>query len=178
VAETKANNLLAAINNSRRAELPRIIYALGIVGVGEAAARLLADHFGSFDRLMAAGLEEIENIAGIGPIIAHNIKNFLDNEGNRKMIDKLRDGGVSFPEYKSAVSGGRFAGKSFVITGTLSKPRNFFKNLIIEQGGKVVGSVSSKTDYVLAGADPGSKLDKARKLGIEILDEEQFNNMM
>ncbi|MCP4684899.1 MAG: NAD-dependent DNA ligase LigA [bacterium] len=178
MAEKRAHNLIEAIDRSRKADLPRIVYALGIIGVGETAARLLAEHFGRWQALVAASIEEMENIAGVGPVIARNIAEFLANDGNRKMLDKMRKGGVLFPDYKSAAASGGLSGKTFVITGTLSKPRNHFKNLILERGGKVTGSVSKATDYLLCGADAGSKRAKADKLGVEIISEEELQALL
>jgi len=178
MAEKKAQKLLDNIERSRRADLPRIIYALGIAGVGEAAAVLLAEHFVSFEAIETASIEDIERIQGIGPVIARNIADYLGRETNRQMIRKLRDGGVRFTEYTGRKKGGKLDARTFVITGTLSKPRNYFKQLIEEAGGKVTGSVSKKTDYVLYGTDPGSKLDKAKKLGVEVIDEEHFADLL
>lgn len=178
MAEKKAQKLLDNIERSRRADLPRIIYALGIAGVGESAAVLLAEHFVSFEAIEAASIEDMERIQGIGPVIARNIADHLGRETNRHMIRKLRDGGVRFTEHIGRKKGGKLDARMFVITGTLSKPRNYFKQLIEEAGGKVTGSVSKKTDYVLYGADPGSKLDKAKKLGVEVIDEEHFADLL
>jgi len=177
MADKKAQNLLDATDRSRATDLPRIIYALGIIGVGEAAAKLLAERFGSFEKLENASALELEEIEGVGPVIARNIRDFLDNEGNRRMLKKMRQAGVAFLIYKKTASGG-LNGKTFVITGTLSRPRNHFKNLIEQQGGKVSGSVSSRTDYLLCGIDAGSKLDKARKLGIDIIDEDKLDELL
>ena len=178
MADKRAQNLLDAIDRSRCAELPRLVYALGIIGVGEAAAQLLAEHFGDFEKLENADLSELDQIPGIGPVIARNIRDFFDNEGNRTMIRKLRRGGVVFPEYRSMRGEGRLAGSTFVITGTLSQPRNHFKNLIEQNGGKVTGSVSGSTHFVLYGANPGSKYDKAKKLGVKVIDEDEFTGMI
>ncbi len=179
MAEKRAENLLAAIDRSRHVELPRAIYALGIVGVGESAARVLAAEFQTIDKLADADVAQIEDIAGIGPVIAQSVAEFFDNKQNRRMLEKLRKGGVEFPEYKAAApKSGRLSGKTLVITGTLSKPRKHFKDLIEQHGGKVTGSVSKSTDYLLVGDDAGSKLDKAKKLEVEILDEESFEGMM
>ncbi|MEW6411581.1 MAG: NAD-dependent DNA ligase LigA [Candidatus Zixiibacteriota bacterium] len=178
MADKKASNLIEAINRSRQTELPRVIFALGIMGVGESAARVLAEHFVSFVRLRNASLEDLTNIAGIGPVIAANIFEYFRNPGNIEMLRRMKEGGLVLPDFKSTATGGALAGKTFVITGTLSKPRNHFKNLIEQQGGKVSGSVSAKTDYLLAGADPGSKLDKAGKLGVTVLDEDSFNALL
>ncbi len=176
MGDKRAENLLEAIDRSRSSGLPKVIYALGIAGVGESAAKLLADRFGSFGGLQQAALATLEEIEGIGPVLARNIRAFFDNDGNRCMIDKLHRGGVVFPDHRSSVRGG-LAGKTFVITGTLSKPRTYFKNTIERQGGKVAASVSKKTDYLLCGVNPGAKLDKARQLGAEIIDEEGFGEI-
>ncbi|UCE25338.1 MAG: NAD-dependent DNA ligase LigA [Candidatus Zixiibacteriota bacterium] len=178
MADKKASNLIEAIDRTRRTELPKLIYALGIIGVGEAAALLLAEYYGSFDRLMAASVEELTEISGIGPVIASNIYEYFRNKGNQDMIVRMRRGGLLFPDYSPKVTGGKLSGKTFVITGTLSKPRSHFKNLIEQQGGKVSGSVSAKTDYLLAGEDPGSKLQKAGKLGVSVIDEEQLGQLL
>jgi DNA ligase (NAD+) len=178
MGDKKAQNLLDNIDRSRKAELPRIIYAMGISGVGESAAQTLARHFGRFDALQSATEEETQAIPGIGPIIARHIAGFFAQAPTRKLLEKLRKGGVLFPVYAVRQTGGRFVGKSFVITGTLSEPREHFARMIEEQGGKVTSSVSSKTSYLLCGVDPGSKLDKAEKLGIEVLDEARFRGML
>jgi DNA ligase (NAD+) len=155
-------------------ELPRIIYALGIIGVGETAARLLAEEFGTLEALQAASAERIEAVSGIGPIIAGNVYEFLRRDTSQRMLARMKEGGVKFKPYAVATASGELAGKVFVITGTLSRPRNHFKQQIEARGGKVTGSVSKNTDYLLCGADPGSKLDKARKLGVEVIDEDRF----
>jgi DNA ligase (NAD+) len=178
MAEKKADNLLAAVDRSRSRPLPNVIHAFGINGVGEAAATLLAESFGTIDKLAAASQDDLEEIDGIGPTIARTIWQFFQNDGNRKMLDRLREGGVRFEPYRSSRTAGALAGKSFVITGTLSKPRNHFKNLVEQAGGKVTGSVSGKTDFLLAGADAGSKLEKARKLGTKIVSEDDLARML
>ncbi len=181
MGEKKADNLLAMIDRSRATELPRAIYALGIPGVGESAARLLAEHFGTMKQLQGASLENLEAIEGIGPIIAKNIHDFFDNPANKEMLARMRKGGVEFPEHQSTAPGaadGQLAGKTFVITGTLSKPRGEFKKQIEQAGGKVTGSVSKSTDYLLCGESPGSKRTKAESLGIPILDEDEFNQLL
>ena len=178
MADKKADNLLAAIDRSRRTELPRIIYALGIIGVGEAAARLLAGQFGSLEKLILAKQETLEEIAGIGPVIAENLYDYFNHEGNRKMLLKMRQGGVVFPTFTDETVSRKLAGKSFVITGTLSQSRDSFKKRILQEGGKVSGSVSAKTDYLLCGESPGSTRAKAEKLGVEILTEKQFESLL
>jgi DNA ligase (NAD+) len=178
MADKRAQNLLDAIDRSRHAELPRILYALGIFGVGETASQALAEHFGSIEKLENASAEDIEDVSGIGPIIAENVAEFSANEGNRRMIDKMRRGGVEFPEYRVGTTDGKLAGKTFVITGKLSKPRSHFKKLIEDNGGNVTGSVSNNTDYLLRGEDPGSKENKAKKLGTTIIDEDELAKML
>ena len=174
MAEKKANNLIAAIEKSKQAELPRILYSLGIPGVGESVARILAGHFVAFDRIAAASEEELTDLDGIGPILARNIVAFFADPHNLEMIEKMRRAGVAFADYESGTHEGVFKGKTFVITGTLSQPRSHFKNLVEKNGGKVTGSVSKKTDYLLYGDEAGSKLDKAKKLEIALLDEDAF----
>jgi DNA ligase (NAD+) len=174
MGDKKAENLLEAINRARTTDLPRTLSALGIIGVGEAASRLLTEHFRSFEKLAGAQVEELQAISGIGPVIAGNIHDFFAQASNSEMIAKMRRGGVSFPDYVVARGSGKLDGKTFVITGTLSKSRDHFKRVIEANGGKVVGSVSKATDYLLCGLDPGSKLTNARKLGVAVLDEDQF----
>ncbi len=178
MADKRAENLLQAIDESRKTELPRAINALGIISVGEAAARLLAEKFGTMEKLENAELEEFENIDGIGPVIAKNIHTFFRNDGNRKMLDKLRNGGVQFPDYKTSGGDGPLSSFTFVITGTLSKPRSHFKKLIEDNGGKVTGSVSGNTNYLLCGEDPGSKRTKAEKLDIPVIGEDDLDKLI
>jgi len=178
MGEKKAQNLLNAIKRSKERELPRIIVALGIFGVGETAARTLADHFGEFEDLRKASENELTEIEGIGPKIAQSIREFFAEDANKKMIDKLNEAGVKFESYRREKGATPLSGLTFVITGTLSKSRDHFKKQIIENGGKVTGSVSSNTDYLLAGENAGSKLDKAKKLKIKIIDEDKFNKML
>ncbi|UCC43834.1 MAG: NAD-dependent DNA ligase LigA, partial [Candidatus Zixiibacteriota bacterium] len=178
MADKRAQNLLDSIERSRSAPLPNIICALGIIGVGETASQILAEHSGSFNKLAESSVDELEAIHGIGSVMARNIVDFFENKGNQRMIAKLRQGGVEFPDYVSSRSAGRLSGKTVVITGKLSRPRSHFKNLIEAAGGKVLGAVSASTDYLLCGSDPGSKLDKARKLGIKILDEAGLSDLL
>ena len=178
MADKKAENLLAAIDKSRRAELPKIIAALGIIGVGETAAKILAAEFTDFDKLFKATQESLETIDGIGPVIAENILAFFSDKSHQRLIGKLKEGGVQFLPYKLKLKAGKLLGQTFVITGTLSKPRPYFKKLIEDNGGKVSSSVSSSTDYLLCGTEPGSKEAKARKLGVEVIGENGFVNMI
>ena len=175
MAEKSARNLLASLERSKDATLERFVFALGIRNVGESTARDLARHFGSLDRLMDASLEELEAVTDVGPVVARSIRQFFDERHNRDVIAKLRAAGVKWEEGKGAPA--RAAGeiKTFVLTGTLpSLTRDQARELIEAGGHKVAGSVSKKTDYVVAGADPGSKLAKAESLGIKVLDEDAF----
>ncbi len=178
MADKKAQNILNAIEASKNRELPNIIIALGIFGVGETAARTLAAHFETIDNLMQADEEALISIDGIGPIIARSIVDYFSKPTNRKMIDKMKKAGVLFKPYKIVKGAQPLIGKTFVITGTLSKPRGHFKKLIEDAGGKVTGSVSAKTDYLLMGVDPGSKYDNAKKLGVTIIDEDGLNQLL
>ncbi len=176
--DKKAENLLQAIERSRAVGLPRVIFALGIIGVGETVAKLLASSLGSIEALSSATLEQLQQIEGIGPIIAENIYRFFQSPHNRHMLARMSEGGVLFPQHQTTTRSTTLAGKTFVITGTLSKPRDEFKRIIEENGGKVSGSVSKKTDYLLCGLDAGSKLENAKSLGVAVLDEEQFRHLL
>lgn len=178
MGDKKAENLLAGIKRTKDRPLPNLIVALGIFGVGETAARTLAVYFGEFEKLRNAPEEELTEIDGIGPKIAKSIVEYFAEKSNQKMIDKMLKAGVTFAPYGQTEGPSPLAGLTFVITGTLSKSRDHFKKLISENGGKVTGSVSSKTDYLLAGENAGSKQDKAKKLEIEIIDEEHLDNLI
>ncbi|MGH8016065.1 MAG: NAD-dependent DNA ligase LigA, partial [Candidatus Zixiibacteriota bacterium] len=176
--DKKADNLLAAIDKARQADLPRIIAALGIIGVGETASKILAEEFEDFDKLMNASHDDLVAVSGIGPVIADNIVRFFKDKAHRLMIEKMIKGGVKFQSFKKRTVSSKLKGKSFVISGTLSKPRPYYQKLVEDNGGKVSGSVSAKTDYLLCGADPGSKLDNAKKLGVAVIDEEAFLRLL
>ncbi|HVS27710.1 MAG TPA: NAD-dependent DNA ligase LigA [Burkholderiales bacterium] len=174
MAEKSAGNVLAAIAKSRRTTLPRFIYALGIRNVGEATAKGLARHFGSLDKLMQADAETLLQVQDVGPVVAQSIAQFFAERHNREVIKQMRGCGVSWAEGEGmpAKTASVVNGKTFVLTGTLSHlTREEAKERIEALGGNVSGSVSGKTDYVIAGADPGSKLAKAQELGVKILDE-------
>src|SRR5581483_1417795 len=174
MAEKSAQNVVAAIDRSRRTTLARFVYALGIRNVGEATAADLTRHFGALDRLMDASEEELQQVQDIGPVVAMSVRRFFSERHNREVIEQLRAGGVRWDEHAPrAAPAGALAGKTFVLTGTLPKlSRDDAKALIESRGGKVAGSVSRKTDFVVAGDDPGSKLEKARSLGVAVIDEE------
>jgi DNA ligase (NAD+) len=177
VGTKTAEKIVAAIRASRTRSLDRLIQALGIRHVGETAARVLARRFGSLDALASASEEELTEINGIGPEMASSIRLFFEDPGNRRMIRELDAAGVK-PQPPKVSAGGALAGKTFVLTGTISIPRNRAKDLIQEAGGNVASSVGAKVDYVVAGADPGSKLTKAEKLGVPVIDESELMRML
>jgi len=172
MADRSAANLVAALQTSKATTLPRFVYALGIRHVGEATARDLARHFGSLERLMAANVDELLQVADVGPVVAQSIRAFFDQPHNVEVVERLRAAGVHWPAIAAAVGPQPLAGKTVVLTGTLpTLTRDEARALIEAAGGKVAGSVSRKTDCVVAGAEAGSKLDKARELGVQVLDE-------
>jgi DNA ligase (NAD+) len=183
MADKSADNLLAALDVSKGRSLARCIYALGIRHVGEHVADVLAQQFGSLDALMRAGYEELEATYEIGPTVARSVRDFFDNAENVAAIERLREGGVAFPDAERRAAPppgeGAFAGKTFVFTGKLElRTREEAEALVVERGGRAASSVSNKTDYVVAGEKAGSKLAKAEKLGVAVLTEEQFQKML
>jgi len=181
MAEKSAENVIRAVDRSRNTTLARFIYALGIRNVGEATAADLARHFGSIDLLMKAGESELEDVQDVGPVVAMSISRFFGERHNRDVIAQLRAGGVRWQENPPAPAhrSGPLAGKIFVLTGTLpSMTREEAKEQIEFLDGKVAGSVSKKTDYVVAGDEAGTKLEKARKLGIAVIDEEGLRKLL
>ena len=172
--EVSARNLLAAIEASRERPFKRVLYALGLPGVGYVTAEALADHFGSIDALRAADPERIEEVEGVGPIMAVQIAESLADEPTWALVEKLREKGLRLEQDASErrPEGGPLEGRSLVLTGTLPElTRDQAAALIKAAGGKVVNSVSKKTDHVVAGESPGSKLARAEELGVEVLDE-------
>ena len=177
MAEKSASNVYDAIQKSKDTTLPRFIYALGIRNVGEVGAKDLARHFGTLDALMDANIEQLQEAPDVGPIVAESIAGFFRERHNREVIEQLRAAGVAWKEGAPArpAASGPFAGKIVVLTGTLgAMGRDEAREKIEALGGRVTGSVSKKTDYVVAGEEAGSKLDKARELGVQVLDEKQF----
>jgi len=170
MADKSATNLVEALDKSRDTTLDRFIYALGIREVGESTAQILAREFGDLEPLMNADLETLQSIHDIGPVVAQRIVDFFAEQHNRDVIDKLIKAGIHWPAIEKPVHT-PLAGKTFVLTGTLSMPRDAMKAKLLSAGAKVSGSVSKKTDYAVAGDNPGTKYDKAVALGVEILDE-------
>jgi DNA ligase (NAD+) len=173
MAKKSAQNILDALEHSKTTTLARFIYALGMRNVGEATAKDLAKHFGKLSALMQADTEALLQVNDVGPIVADSILNFLGETHNQEVVAALLVAGITWPETEGKqTTQGHLAGKTFVLTGTLpTLSRDDAKEMIEAMGGKVSGSVSKKTDYVVAGADAGSKLDKAQELGIALLDE-------
>lgn len=173
MAEKSAQNILAALEKSKRTTLPRFLFGLGVRHVGEATAKELARHFGQLDRIMDASLEALSEVSDVGPVVAQSIRTFFDQPHNREVVEQLRACGVTWEEGEPAERAPQpLAGKTFVLTGTFpTLKREDAKALLEAAGAKVAGSVSKKTDYVVAGAEAGSKLDKANELGVAVLDE-------
>lgn len=173
MAEKSAQNVLAGIENSKKTTLPRFLFGLGIRHVGEATARDLARHFGKLDGIMAAGTEQLLEVPDVGPIVAESIHTFFQQPHNVEVVEQLRACGVTWEEGEPAAQVPKpLSGKTFVLTGTFpTLKREEAKEMLEAAGAKVAGSVSKKTDYVVAGEEAGSKLDKARELGITVLDE-------
>jgi DNA ligase (NAD+) len=178
MGEKSADNVLGEIKASKQLPLERVIYGLGIRFVGERTAQFLAEHFGSLDAITNASAEQLEEVNEVGPRIADSIVEFFADEHNRKLVNDLRKAGLTFTGQKKE-KGTKLAGKTFVLTGTLERhTRDEAKTMIEDAGGRVSGSVSKKTDYVVAGADAGSKLDKARELGVNVIREDELETLL
>ena len=178
MGDKSAQNILDEIENSKRLPLERVIYGLGIRMVGERTAQFLAEHFGSMETLENAGVEELQNVNEVGPRIAESIVEFFGIAANQDLIKRLREAKLRLTGEKKQ-RGTKLAGKTFVLTGTLAHfTRDEAKKMIEDAGGKVTGSVSKKTDYVVAGADAGSKLDKAKDLGVKVIKEKEMTQLL
>ncbi len=178
MGEKSAQNILDEIEASKKLPLERVIFGLGIRFVGERTAQFLAEHFGSMDHLIKASEEELQQVDEVGPRIASSILEFFAEPSNRKLVERLQAAGLTFTGKKKE-RGTKLAGKVFVLTGTLvNYSRDEAKKLIEDAGGKVTGSVSKKTDYVVAGAEAGSKLDKAKELGVSVIDEKEMEKLL
>jgi len=178
MGDKSAQNILDEIEASKKLPLERVIFGLGIRFVGERTAQFLAEHFGSMDALMTAKQEELEEVNEVGPRIADSIHEFFAEPRNRELVKRLREAGLMFAG-KKRERGTKLAGKTFVLTGTLAKyTRDQAKKMIEDAGGRVSGSVSKKTDYVVAGNDAGSKLDKAKELGVSVIEEKEMEKLL
>lgn len=178
MGEKSADNLLREIEKSKEVAFERVLYALGIRQVGFHAARLLAERFGSLERLQAAAPEELEAVEGVGPTIAESVRAFFENRENREVLRRLREAGVTLA-HKARRGAQPLAGKAFVLTGRLEGyTREAARQRLTGLGARVTSSVSEKTDYLVAGADSGSKLEKAKRLGVAVLDEAEFRKLV
>ena len=180
MAEKSAQNLLDALHASKQTTLPRFVFGLGIRHVGEATAKALARHFGQLQAIMDASEDALAQVADVGPVVAHSIHTFFQQAHNREVVQALRAAGVHWPEGEAlAPTDLPLAGLTVVLTGTLpSMGRDEAKDQLEALGAKVAGSVSKKTSYVVAGAEAGSKLDKAQALGVPVLDEEGLKRLL
>src|SRR6202453_2259913 len=179
MAEKSAQNLLDEIAASKKASLARLVYAIGMPFVGERTAQLLAGHFGSMEKIADASAEELMEVGEVGPKVAEGVREFFSESANRKLIDHLREVGVNMKEQRKALIDTRFAGLTFVFTGTLANhSREEAQALAVAHGAKIGGSVSKKTSYVVVGEDAGSKLAKAEALKVKTLTEAEFENLL
>jgi DNA ligase (NAD+) len=180
MGEKSAQNLLAGLEQSKATTLPRFLFALGIRHVGEATARDLARHFGTLDAVMQANVDQLLEVPDVGPVVAESLHTFFAQSHNREVVEQLRACGVHWPEGEPVAAASLpLTGKTVVLTGTLpTLSRDDAKALLEAAGAKVAGSVSKKTHYVVAGAEAGSKLDKARELGVPVLDEDGLRALL
>jgi DNA ligase (NAD+) len=180
MAEKSAQNIVAALEKSKQTTLPRFLFGLGIRHVGESTAKDLARHFGGLDAIIDAGEDALLEVNDVGPVVAKSIRTFFDQPHNREVVEQLRAAGVRWEEGEPAARAPKpLAGQTFVITGTLpTLSRDEAKDKLEAAGAKVAGSVSRKTSYVVAGAEAGSKLDKAHALGVEVIDEARMIDLL
>ena len=179
MAEKSAQNLLDEIAASKKNSLARLIYALGMRFVGERTAQLLAEHFASLPKLAEASVEQLEEVGEVGPKVAQSIADFFSEKPNRNLIERLKDEGVNMTERRAALLDTRLSGRTFVFTGALvRRSREEAGAQVVSHGGKVTSSVSKQTDFVVVGADPGSKYEKARSLAVTILNEDEFDDLL
>ena len=177
--EKSAQKLETSIAAARNTTLPRFLYALGIRDVGEATASALAAHFGDVASLRAASEEEVQHVPDVGPVVARNVAAWLANEENTDILDRLLASGIHWPAMAARSLSDELEGMTFVLTGTLeAMTRDAAQDAIAQRGGKVSGSVSKKTRYVVAGAEAGAKLTKAQELGVMVLDERAFLELL
>jgi len=178
MAEKSAANVIEAIDRSRKAPLDRLIFGLGIPMVGTRTAKQLADEFGSLDEIASADAERLTQVTDVGPRVAASVKEYFERDAAKSVIDKLRAAGVNMTQERRADGPRPLDGLSFVITGALSRPRDEIKRDIENAGGKVLSSISKNTGYLVCGEDAGSKLEKANKLGVPVIDEAALARML
>ncbi|ACC98777.1 DNA ligase, NAD-dependent [Elusimicrobium minutum Pei191] len=176
--DKKVNNLLLAVEASKKRSLSRVLYAFGIRHVGQKTGEILANHFEDIENMLAASLEDFQKINEIGPVVGQSVYDFMQSAKGKEEIARLKTAGVNFTQPKVQLAGNELLGKTLVFTGELNMPRTQAEALAKAHGGKVSGSVSSKTSYVVAGADAGSKLTKAQSLGVSVISEEEFLNLI
>lgn len=176
--DKSVDNLIAGIEKSRSAGFPALLNALGIRFIGETASRNLAKSFRNMEALMEADYEQLKEVEDIGDQMANSLLRWFGKEENRKIVKRLMAYGVEAEIQETVGESDQLGGQTFVITGTLSRPREYFKELILNAGGKVSDSVSAKTAYLLAGENAGSKLKKAEKLGTKVISEEEFYGLL
>jgi len=176
--EKSIQKLVEAINESSSKPFAKVLFGLGLRHVGERTAQILAEHFGDIDSLINATAEELANVRDIGDETAKAIVNSFSNENLLDIINRLKKSGLQFVAEKTELSSDLLVDKTFVVTGTLSLPRDYFKKLIESNGGKVLSAVSGKLNYLLAGEKAGSKLEKAEKLGVTVIDEDTLMKMI
>lgn len=178
MGKKSAENLIEALQNSKHTSFPRFLFGLGIREVGEATARNLAMKFKSMDAIRSATLEQLQDTPDVGPVVASHIKLFFEQPHNNEVVDQLLSAGIDWPEIESDDASQTLAGKTFVLTGTLGKPRSEYKEQLQRLGAKVAGSVSKKTDFLVAGENAGSKLQKAENLSVAVLDENALQDLI
>jgi DNA ligase (NAD+) len=176
--EKSAENLIRAIERSKEQPFPRVLYALGIRHVGSVTAELIAERFSGEDLLRGVSVEQLTEINGVGGVVARAVVEYFALEDNRDLVERLMRVGLHFERVSAGPSDGPLAGKRMVITGTLSRPRGEFVERLEAAGGTFISSVSKNTDYVLAGEEAGSKLDRARSLGVPVIDEAGFEELL
>jgi DNA ligase (NAD+) len=176
--EKSAENLIRAIERSKEQPFSRVLYALGIRHVGSVTAELIAGHFGGEDLMRGVSVEQLAEIKGVGKVVAQAVVEYFSLEDNRDLVGRLMELGLNFEREVAGPAEGPLAGKRVVITGTLSRPRGYYVERIEAAGGTFTSSVSKNTDYVLAGGEAGSKLDRARELGVPILDEAGLEGLL
>jgi DNA ligase (NAD+) len=176
--EKSAENLIRAIERSKEQPFSRVLYALGIRHVGAVTAELIAGRFGGEDLMRGVSVEQLAEIKGVGKVVAQAVVEYFSLEDNRDLVGRLMEVGLNFERESAGPSEGPLASKRLVITGTLSRPRSYYVERIEAAGGTFTSSVSKNTDYVLAGEDAGSKLDRARELGVPVLDEAGLEELL